>query len=378
MAKTTRYVGLDVHAESISVAIAEDGRDAEIRYLGTIPNNFESIKKLLKKLGNTTKLRFCYEAGPCGYVLYWQLVELECEVEVVAPTLIPIKAGDRVKTDRKDAEKLARCLRAGDLTAVWVPDQAHEALRDLVRARASAVKDLTRARNRLGKFLLRHGRKPLTKTRRWGTAFMTWLDGLRFDEFGSQATMVDYLAEVKHGAQRVILLERAIDDAVKEASPQTQQLIAALQTLRGVAAVTAATIAAEVGQMSRFEHPSQLMSYAGVVPSEYSSGGPGNATRGRITKTGNAHLRRVLIEASWSYRHRPAVKGALKKRQEGQSEELRAIAWKAQHRLHERYRRMTSSEKPKPKVICAIARELLGFAWAIGVESETQTVKAAA
>jgi transposase len=370
MAKTTRYVGLDVHASSISVAIADSARKSEVRYLGQIPNDLCSIKRMVKKLGSETKLQFCYEAGPCGYVLYWQLVGLGCQIEVVAPTLIPVKAGDRVKTDRRDAEKLARCLRAGELTAVWVPDKAHEALRDLVRARESAKKDQTRARNRLSKFLLRHGRKPSTRMTVWRSAHVQWLDGLRFEEFGSQATMVDYLAEVRHATERIIRLERAIDDAVGAASPETQDLIAALQTLRGVAKLTATTIAAEVGQMSRFEHPSQLMSYAGVVPSESSSGGPGHARRGGITKTGNAHLRRVLIESSWSYRHRPAVRGALRKRQEGQDKAVCNIAWKAQHRLHERYRRMSATDKPKPKVICAVARELLGFIWAVGVESE--------
>lgn len=378
MRNTTRYVGLDVHAESISVAIAESGRKAEVRYLGAIANDLGAIRKLIKKLGSKTKLQFCYEAGPCGYALYWHLVELGCTVEVVAPTLIPIRAGDRVKTDRRDAEKLARCYRAGDLTSVWVPNKAHEALRDLVRAREAAKKDQTRARNRLGKFLLRHDRKPAMRMTRWGSTHMAWLAGVRFDEFGSQSTMVDYLAEVQHAAERILRLERAMDDALERASPESQALVAALQSLRGVAKLTATTIAAEVGQMTRFDHPSQLMSYAGIVPSEHSSGGPGKARRGGITKTGNAHLRRVLIEAAWSYRHRPAVKGALKKRQQGQSKEIRNIAWKAQHRLNERYRRMTATEKPKPKIICAIARELLGFAWAVGVESEAQQHLAAA
>jgi transposase len=204
----------------------------------------------------------------------------------------------------------------------------------------------------------------------WGANHMRWLAGVRFEEFGSQATMIDYLAEVQRAAERIARLETALDDAVDQASPETQRLIAALQTLRGIAKLTATTIATEVGQMSRFDHPSQLMSYAGVVPSEHSSGGPGKARRAGITKTGNAHLRRVLVESSWAYRHRPSVRGALQKRQVGQSEEVKAIAWKAQHRLSARYHRMSARGKPKPQVITAVARELLGFVWAVGREAE--------
>ncbi len=304
MAKITRYVGLDVHAGSISVAVADGTRGGEVRFLGNIPNSESSIRKLLKKLGKETKLAFCYEAGPCGYQLYWQLTKLEQEVMVVAPSLIPMKAGDRVKTDRRDAEKLARSLRAGELTAVWVPSRSHEALRSLVRVREGAKKDQLRARNQLTKFLLYMGRKPKETIPRWKTAYMAWLDGLRFEDAASQAAMVDLLAEVQHASARIARLDQSIDDAISQASPETQALIAALQTLRGVATITAATIAAEVGQMSRFSSAKQLMAYAGVVPSEHSSGGPGKANRGSITKAGNAHLRRIIIESAWSYRHK--------------------------------------------------------------------------
>jgi transposase len=372
MDDSTRFVGLDVHCESIAVAISDSGRNGEVRYLGVIKNTFDSLKRLLKKIGNQTPLKFCYEAGPCGYVVYRWLTELKCDIEVVAPTLIPTRPGDRVKTDRRDAEKLAQFLRAGELTPVWVPSEAHEALRDITRARESAKKDETRARNRLSKFLLRHDRKPKRKMTKWSARYMDWLDGVRFSNHGSQATMVDYLAEVQRGAERVARLERNIDDALAQASTETQEMTKALQTLRGVAKTTAVTIAAEVGQMSRFSKPTQLMSYAGIVPCEHSSGGPGRSKRGGLTKTGNCHLRRVLVESAWAYRHRPAIKGRLKKRQEGQSVEVKDIAWNAQTRLCEKYLRLTAREKPKQKVIAAIARELLGFAWSIGVEVEKQ------
>jgi transposase len=371
-------VGLDVHAETIAIAVAEAGRDGEVRSLGTIPNRAESIKKLVKKLGPAKTLAVCYEAGPCGYVLYWLLVSLGVHCEVVAPTLIPVKTGDRVKTDRRDAIKLARCYRAGELTAVWVPDKAHEALRALVRAREAAKKDQTRARHRLSKLLLMRGLSAPQRTRRWGVVHITWIRGLKLEHFADQATLTDYLAEVDHATERLHRLDQAIEQAVAEADPQTQAIIDGLQALRGVAKHTAVTVAAELGRLSRFDHPSELMGYSGLVPSENSTGGPGNANRGPITKTGNAHLRRVLVEAAWSYRHRPSLRGELKRRQEGQSEVVKEVAWKAQHRLNLRYRRLSGKGKKQPQVITAVARELLGFVWAIGVQIEKEQIQLAA
>ncbi|HEX7839664.1 MAG TPA: IS110 family transposase [Kofleriaceae bacterium] len=265
MKNVTRYAGFDVHADTIAVAVAEGGRDGEVCQLGIIPNRPEAVRKLVQKLG-AKGLQVCYEAGPTGYALYWQLVELGVACEVVAPTLVPVKAGDRVKTDRRDAVKLARCLRAGELTAVWVPDPAHEALRDLVRARASAKKDQLRARHRLSKFVLRYGRRPSKATQAWGTKHMEWMRALRFEHAPQQVTMVDYLGEVDHVAARIERLERAIDDAIAAAPPALRELIHGLQALRGVAKMTATTLAVEIGQFSRFDRPPKLMAYCGVVP----------------------------------------------------------------------------------------------------------------
>jgi transposase len=290
----------------------------------------------------------------------------------VAPSLVPVKPGDRVKTDRRDALKLARSYRAGELTSVWVPDAAHEALRDLVRAREAAKKDQLRARHRLGKFLLRHGRRPATAMPAWTQAHLAWVKSVvRFDHAAQEATLLDYLHEVEHMAERLTRLETAIDAAVASAPTRLRAVIEALQALRGVAVVTAVTIAAEVGELSRFAKPRQLMGYSGVVASENSSGP--RTRRGGITKAGNAHLRRVVVEAAWAYRHRPAVGAGLRKRQARVSAEVKEMAWKAQHRLHTRYRALTARGKCKQHVVTAIGRELLGFIWAIGVHAESRT-----
>lgn len=362
-----RWVGLDVHAETIAVAVAEGS--CEVRSLGVIPNRGESIRRLVKKLGRAGQLRVCYEAGPTGYVLYWQLTELGVKCEVVAPTLVPVKAGDRVKTNRRDAEKLARSYRAGDLTAVWVPDAAHEALRDLVRAREAAKKDQLRARHRLSKFLLRHGRRPPPGVKAWTLRYFAWLKReVRFELPAQDATLLDYVGEVEHAAGRIDRLEQAIDAAVEQAPARMRAVIEALQALRGIAKISAVTIVAELGELSRFTRARQLMGYSGAVASEHTTGE--RVRRGGITKTGNAHLRRIVCEAAWAYRHRPYLGGVLKKRQEDVSDEVKEISWKAQHRLYGRYRRLMGRGKTKQQAVTAVARELLGFIWAIGVKVE--------
>lgn len=380
MREATRFVGLDVHAETIAVAVAESGRDGEVRSLGVIPNDVAAIRGLIKKLGKKG-LRCCYEAGPTGFALYWQLAELGIACDVIAPTLVPRKAGDRIKTDRRDAVKLARCFRAGDLTAVWVPDQGHEALRDLVRAREAAKADQHRARQRLGKFLLRTGHKPPQKCTAWSTKYVDWARSLVFEHKAQQATITDYLHEVDHAGERIRRLEQAIDEASAEASPSVRAVIESLQALRGVSKVCATTLAVEIGSFSRFKTAKHLMAYCGVVPSENSSGQ--SRRQGGITKTGNAHVRRVLFEAAWCCRHRPNLGSQLKQRQKQAPPAINEMAWKAQHRLHRRYVALMSRGKPHQKVIGAVGRELLGFVWAIATAAEhattsTSTQRAAA
>jgi len=365
-----RFVGLDVHAETIAVAVAEP--NGEVRSLGLIPNRPESIRRLVRKLEPVEQLRFCYEAGPTGYVLYWQLTALGAKCEVVAPSLVPRKPGERVKTDRRDALKLARCYRAGDLTPVWVPDAAHEALRDLVRAREAARGDLLRARHRLSKFLLRHGwQRPESIKSPWTNAHWEWIKAkVHFEQPAQEIALSDYVHQVEHLVARIERLDQAVLEAARSVPPQMRAVIEALQALRGVAQVTAVSIVAELGQISRFAKARQLMGYSGLVPSEDSSGE--RKRRGAITKTGNAHLRRVIVEAAWAYQFRPWLGGSLLKRQVGLSEDVKEIAWKAQHRLHARYRKLLAQRKNKPQIVTAVGRELLGFVWAIGVNVETK------
>jgi transposase len=367
MREKLRFLGLDVHAETIAVAAAEP--DGEVRSLGTIANREDSIRKFIRKLGSPQQLRACYEAGPTGFVLYWQLTQLGVECAVVAPSLVPKKPGDRVKTDRRDALKLARSHRSGDLTAVWVPDEDSEALRDLVRQREAAKQDQLRARHRLTKFLLRTGRRPPLGLKAWTERYLAWLEQIRYTQPAQQATLVDCLNEVEHMSARVKRLEAAILEVVKLAPQSMQEVIRGLQALRGVAHISAVTIAAELGNISsRFESARKLMGYSGVFPSENSSGK--RKRQGGIAKTGNAHLRRIVVESAWSYRHLPRVGAKLRKRQQGVPAEITEIAWKAQNRLHKRYMKLTMAGKDQRKIMTAVGRELLGFIWAIAIKAE--------
>lgn len=369
MKKHIRYVGLDVDSEKAVVAVADSGA-SEVRSLGSVPHTAEAVARLVRKLGGSHQLRFCYEAGPTGYGLYWQLARLGVHCDVVAPTLIPLKPGDRVKTNRRDAEKLARLYRSGELTPVWVPDAVHEALRDLVRAREVAKKDQLRARHRLAKFLLRRGIKAAAGVQRWTLKHLAWVKTLRFEHAAQEAAFLDYLHQVEHASERIARLEQAIEHAIGDVPGEMRAVIQGLQALRGVSSLTAATIVAEVGPLSRFPRPKQLMGYSGMVPSEYSTGH--TVRRGAITKTGNAHLRRVIVEAAWAYQRRPSMYRALQMRQVGLSEEVKAIAWKAQHRLSTKYRRLVVKGRPHQKAIVAVGRELIGFIWAIGIQAEQE------
>jgi transposase len=366
--KDIRHVGLDVDSEKLAVAVAEP--DGEVRSLGAIPYSADAVRRLVRSLGPARRLRVCYEAGPHGYGLYWTLTKMGVHCDVIAPTLIPVRPGDRVKTNRRDALKLARCYRAGDLTAVWVPDASHEALRDLVRAREAAKKDQLRAKHRLGKFLLRRGLRAANGVRNWTWKHLAWVKALRFEQAPQEAAFLDYLHEVEHSAERVKRLEAAIDQAIGAAPEQMRALVAGLQALRGIKLISAASIVAEVGPVSRFPRPKQLMGYSGLVSSESSTGAV--VRRGAITKAGNAHLRRILGEAAWAYQSRPSMSADLRKRQQGLSEEVKELAWKAQHRLCSRRRRLIAKGKQPQKVTIALARELLGFIWAIGMQIEKE------
>lgn len=355
------FVGLDVHKATVSVALAEGPRGGEVRSFGVVRNSPGEIGKMVERLaGSGRRLSFCYEAGPCGYSLYRQLTTLGQDCAVVAPSLIPVRAGDRVKTDRRDAVMLAKLHRAGELTAVWVPDSAHEAMRDLIRARATAVRVLGKARQHLQGFLLRHGRVYSGK-KGWTLAYRRWLTTVRFDHPAQQVVLQDYVDAISDAETRVDRLTRQIEELVPQWS--MAPVVAALQAMRGVGFVVAVTVTAEVGDFSRFDNPRQLMAYLGLVPSEHSSGP--SVRRGGITKAGNALARRALVEGAWTYRMQARVSRKLHDRLEPLPQVVRDIAWKAQLRLCARYRRLVSLGKPRVVVTTAIAREMVGFLWAI-------------
>jgi transposase len=368
MRSKLRYVGLDVHVDSIAVAVADDGGDAHS--LGAIPNTPEAVRKLVARLGPKDRLRICYEAGLCGFVLYWQLHEMGVYCAVIAPSLIPQRSGERVKTDRLDALRLVRCFRAGELTAILVPTKEQEALRDLLRALNGAKRDQIRHMHQLAKFLIRQGRRKPKGAGLLSDKYLNWARAQQFEHTAHREVLTHYLLEFEHSTQRLLELTKTLDEVCAQLPKPTAALIAALQALRGVAKLLAVSLVSELGSLSRFRTPRQLMSYAGVVSREHSSGG--TIRRGAITKSGNAHIRRMMVEAAWHYRHRPGLRHGLGKRQAGLSEEVRAIAWKAQLRLTRRYRQL-AVRKPKPQVIVAVARELLGFIWAIGIQVEKES-----
>lgn len=361
MNQFSKYVGMDVHKSTIAVAVAE-GRGGEVRYLGEIANTTEAIGKLVRQLKKgDDSLSFCYEAGPCGYGIQRHLSDLGWDCQVVAPSLIPKKAGDRVKTDRRDSVMLARLHRAGELTAVWVPDDAQEGLRDLTRAREDMKHLQRQAKQRLTAFLLRYGKSYAGKSN-WTQAHFRWLEGMKFCQPVQQIVFQQYVDTVKVLTTRVYELDKQLESSASESV--FWPVIEGLMALRGVNLLTAVTIVAEIGDLKRFASAPQLMAYLGVVPSEHSSGA--SKSRGGITKTGNSHVRRVLVEAAWTYRH-PARKTAhLQRRAERTSDAVQDIAWKAQKRLCARYKLMEAKGKLKVQACTAVARELAGFIWAIG------------
>jgi transposase len=354
-----RFVGLDVHKESITIAVA-DGDGSPPENVATIPNDTAQLLKRLKKLGEGATLRCCYEAGPTGFVLHRALRAAGVDNKVIAPSLVPKTAGDRVKTDRRDAVKLARFLRSGDLTEVHVPEAATEAMRDLERSRDDAKKAERVSRHQLSKFLLRHGRRYEGKTA-WTGMHLEWIRGQVFEHEAQNRVLVDYVRAVEEGTARVARLTKDIVDLVESWS--LKPLVKALQALRGVQLITAVILAAELGDFARFASAPALMAYLGLVPSEHSSGE--STKRGRITRTGNGHVRRILVESAWSYRFRPTMSREIRKRNEGVAPSVQAIAWKAQHRLNARYKKFIGRGKNKQQTVTALARELAGFVWCI-------------
>lgn len=360
------YIGLDVHQATISVSIAELGRQ-EAEFRGEISNTPKAIGTLIRQFSERfagQPLLFSYEAGPCGYGLYHQVISFGHDCEVVAPSLIPRKSGDRVKTDRRDAQLLARLSRAGELTPVWVPTPEQEAIRDLMRAREDMKAIELKARQRLGAFLLRHGQVYPGKSK-WTQAYFRWLEAVRFETPVQQVVLQEYIEAVKEAQRRVVGFEKQMREVLPSWS--LAPVVEAMMAMRGISLITAMTVMAELGDISRFDSPRQLMAYLGLVPSEHSSGG--SRRQGAITKTGNGHVRRVLVEAAWNYRFPARKTRLIARRAECTSPTVQTIAWEAQKRLCGRYRKLTAAGKVKQQVVAAVARELAGFLWAIACEA---------
>jgi len=364
MTTTLRYVGLDVHKESITIAVAEANRGPAQKY-GTLPNDWPKLLRALKRLSpNLTALRCCYEAGVTGFELYRRMSEAGIDCMVVAPALVPKQPGNRIKNDRRDARKLAHFLRSGDLVPVYVPDEECEALRDLERSREDAVRAERVARQQLQGFLLRHGR--IYQGKRWTWAHLDWIRKQQFDSPMQRRVLCDYVKVTEDSGARI----KQITADLKELAETTKlwPLIKALQAFRGIQLVTAASIAAEIGDFRRFASARQFMGYLGLVPSEYSSGESNR--RGRITRCGNRWIRTLLVESAWHYRFPPKMSRQLRARNQGVAPAVQRIAWKAQHRLHKRRYCLIARGKRPQQAIVAIARELAGFIWAVGQEEE--------
>jgi transposase len=361
---STLFVGLDVHKETIAVAYVGEEREAEVVSLGTIGTRQSDIDKLIRKLkGKGKTLHLVYEAGPCGYWLYRYLTKKNLKCWVVAPSQIPKKAGDRVKTDRRDAVQLARLLRSGDLSPVYIPSVEDEAIRDVVRAREDVLKDLKAAKVRLKAFLLRQDIRYEGRAN-WTAAHLRWLANVVCPTPAQQIVFQEYVRAVSEQTERLQRLEAELPPLVQ--SWRWAPVVEAIQALRGVQFLAAVTLIAELGDLTRFETPRQLMSYLGLVPSEHSSGE--RRRQGSITKTGNAHARRVLVEGAWAYRYPAKVSRHLQLRLEMVPKMIQDISWKAQVRLCKRYRRLVARGKQVNQVVVAIAREMAAFVWAIARE----------
>jgi transposase len=364
---TEAFAGIDTSKSRNAIAIADGIRGGEVRYLGEFPATEAAMRKLVAKLAvKYSKLTFCYEAGPTGYGLYRLIKSLGHECIVVAPSLVPKKPGDRVKTNRRDAVSLAKLSRAGELTAVWVPDERHEAMRDLSRARQATKKDLQGKRQQISSLMLRLGRiYPGKKT--WGPTHMNWLMAQKLEHREQRMMFEELLEGMRQEDERVERLEQAIREAVPEWS--LAEVVTALQAMRGIDLIAAVVVVAEIGDLSRFQNPRELMGYLGLVPSESSTGD--KVYRGGITKAGNGRARRILVEAAWAYRHPARVGRAKQPKVAAAPRRVREIAWKAQTRLCGRFRSLLRKGKKPPVAAAAIARELAAFVWAINREVMT-------
>ena len=357
----TLFIGIDVHKDSIAVAYGAQDHGAEATYLGTIGTRQSDIDNLVRKMQSKAKhLVFVYEAGPCGYWLYRYLTNKGYHCYVVAPSLMPKKSGDRVKTDRRDAVQLARLMRSGDLTPVYVPTVEDEAIRDLSRAREDTIGDLKAAKFRLKAFLLRHDIR-YTGRATWNPAHLRWLSEVVCATPAQQIVFQEYVRAVNEHTERLQRLEQELQEQVK--AWRLHPVVESLQALRGVQFTVAVTTVAELGDLTRFANPRELMKFLGLIPSEYSTGE--RRRQGSITKAGNTHARRALVEGAWAYRYPAKVSRHLQLRLEKQPKIIQDISWKAQVRLCKRYRRLIARGKHANQVVVAIARELIGFMWAI-------------